>query len=82
MRGHRRWPCIVAGARERGAPESPVFCGAKNAPNCLLLPVSFIPPKGDTAARSCRAVPKESPWGIDIALFVCDCVCGEFYGRK
>jgi hypothetical protein len=21
-----------AGARERGAPESPVFCGAKNAP--------------------------------------------------
>jgi hypothetical protein len=24
-----------AGARERGAPESPVFCGAKNAPKFL-----------------------------------------------
>jgi hypothetical protein len=24
-RGHHRWPCDGAGARERGAPQSPVF---------------------------------------------------------
>jgi hypothetical protein len=27
-----------AGARERGAPESPVFCGAKNAPKFFEKP--------------------------------------------
>jgi hypothetical protein len=32
VRGHRRWPCSH-GTECRGlAPQSPVFCGAKNAP--------------------------------------------------
>jgi hypothetical protein len=30
--GRHRWLCIGAGARERGAPESPVFGAAENAP--------------------------------------------------
>jgi hypothetical protein len=31
-----------AGARKRGAPQSPVFCGAKNAPKCGFEKVSYI----------------------------------------
>jgi hypothetical protein len=30
--GNRRWPGDGAGARKRGAPESPVFGAAENAP--------------------------------------------------
>jgi hypothetical protein len=61
-----------AGARERGAPQSPVFGAAENAPKCLLFMVncsllvaafSLHSPEGDTAVRSYYAAPKGSPSG-------------------